>query len=102
MFHSGEIISNGITLEATPPMVLVDGRPCLEYVTLRLGRLAVFWSLLLLLVESRPFNFFPAIEPKGRQCIFIATSGVFPGSFVTPSDTVPGGDEALVRKKLWT
>jgi hypothetical protein len=72
------------------------------YAALCSGRLAVFQPLLPLLVEWRPFYFLPASEPEGRQWLFIATSMVLHGSFVVPSDAVPGGGKVLVREKLWT
>jgi hypothetical protein len=72
------------------------------YAALCCGRMAVFQSLLLLLVEWRPFYFLPACEPEGRQWLFFAASMVLHGSFIVPSDVVPGGGEVLVRKKLWT
>jgi hypothetical protein len=44
------------------------------YAALCCGRLAVFRPPLPLLVEWRPFDFLPASEPEGRQCLFITTS----------------------------
>jgi len=72
------------------------------YAALCDGRLAVFQSLLLLLVEWRPYNFLPASVPDGRQCLLFTASMVVHGSFVVPSDGVPGGSEVLVWEKLRT
>jgi hypothetical protein len=100
----GMLISNGMSWEATPPMVVVEGRsPSGGYAAHRSGRLAVFLTSSLLLVEWRPFLFLPANVPEGRQWPFPATSMVFfHGSFVVPSGVIPGGGEVLVQEWSWT